>query len=218
MAQAELMVSTRDRLGKGGARSLRRAEMVPAVVYGKDFPACALSVDPKALRKALATEAGLNTLLTLKGEGPFSGKVVILKDRQLDALSGELLHADFKIIDLAAKVSVMVPVHPVGKSVGEKEGGNLSVIRHELEVVCLPGVIPSSIDIDVSGLAIGDTVHVEDLQLAEGIEVPYESNYTILTVMGRMAEEVEEGAEEAEEGAEEEEAVASEASGKVESD
>ncbi len=212
MAQAELKVSTRERLGKGGARSLRRAEMVPAVVYGKDFPACALSVDPKALRKALATESGLNTLLTLKGDGPFSGKVVIIKDRQLDAVSGELLHADFKIIDLAAKVSVMVPVHTVGKSVGEKEGGNLSIIRHELEVVCLPNAIPSSIDVDVSGLAIGDTLHVKDLHLAEGVEVPYDRNFTILTVTGRMAEEEEE------EAAEEEEALVPEASDEAEND
>lgn len=200
MAQTELMVNSREALGKGSARSLRREGLVPAVVYGKSFEPCALSVDPKALKKSISTEAGLNTLITLKGDGPFDGQVVILKDMQVDAVVGTMLHADFQVIDLGAKVSVMVPVHPVGKSAGEKEGGNLSVIRHEVEIVCLPNAIPASIDIDVTEMQIGDVVHVEDLQLADGVEAPHEANFTILTVVGRMAEEVEE--EELEEGAE----------------
>lgn len=204
MAQTELIVNSREALGKGSARSLRRQGLVPAVVYGKGIEPCALSVDPKALKKSIATEAGLNTLITLKGDGPFDGKVVIVKDMQVDPVVDTLMHADFQVIDLAAKVTVMVPVHPVGKSAGEKEGGNLSVIRHEIEVVCLPTAIPSSIDIDVTEMQIGDVVHVEDLQLADGVEAPHDANFTILTVVGRMAEEVAEGeeVEEAVEGAE----------------
>jgi len=207
MAQSELMVNSREALGKGSARSLRRQGLVPAVVYGKGFEPCALSVDPKALKKSIATEAGLNTLITLKGDGPFDGQVVIVKDMQVDPVDDILQHADFQVIDLTAKVSVMVPIHPVGKSAGEKEGGNLSVIRHEVEVVCLPSAIPASIEIDVTEMEIGDVVHVEDLQLAEGVEAPHEANFTILTVTGRMAEEAEE-AEEAAEGAEAAEAPA----------
>ncbi|APG26507.1 50S ribosomal protein L25 [Syntrophotalea acetylenivorans] len=205
MAQTELMVNSREALGKGSARSLRREGLVPAVVYGKNVEPCALSVDPKALKKSISTEAGLNTLITLKGDGPFDGQVVILKDMQVDAVVGTLMHADFQVIDLAAKVSVMVPVHPVGKSAGEKEGGNLSVIRHEVEIVCLPSAIPASIDIDVTEMQIGDVVHVEDLQLGDGVEAPHDANFTILTVVGRMAEEVE--GEELEEGVEGAEAV-----------
>lgn len=205
MAQTELMVNSREALGKGSARSLRREGLVPAVVYGKNVEPCALSVDPKALKKSISTEAGLNTLITLKGDGPFDGQVVILKDMQVDAVVGTLMHADFQVIDLTAKVSVMVPVHPVGKSAGEKEGGNLSVIRHEVEIVCLPSAIPASIDIDVTEMQIGDVVHVEDLQLGDGVEAPHDANFTILTVVGRMAEEVE--GEELEEGVEGAEAV-----------
>jgi large subunit ribosomal protein L25 len=191
MAQTELMVNSREALGKGSARSLRREGLVPAVVYGKSFEPCALSVDPKALKKSISTEAGLNTLITLKGDGPFNGQVVILKDMQVDSVVGTMLHADFQVIDLAAKVTVMVPVHPIGKSAGEKEGGNLSVIRHEIEIMCLPSAIPASIDIDVTELQIGDVVHVEDLQLGADVEAPHDANFTILTVVGRMAEEVE---------------------------
>ncbi len=199
MAQTELMVNSREALGKGSARSLRREGLVPAVVYGKSFEPCALSVDPKALKKSISTEAGLNALITLKGDGPFNGQVVILKDMQVDPVVGTVLHADFQVIDLTAKVSVMVPIHPVGKSAGEKEGGNLSVIRHEIEVVCLPSAIPAAIDIDVTEMQIGDVFHVEDLQLGDGVEAPHDANFTILTVVGRMAEEAEEG-EEVEEG------------------
>ncbi len=195
MAQTELMVSSREALGKGSARSLRREGLVPAVVYGKSFEACALSVDPKALKKSISTKAGLNTLITLKGDGSFNNQVVILKDLQVDPVVGNMLHADFQVIDLTAKVSVMVPVHPIGKSAGEKEGGNLSIVRHEIEVVCLPNAIPASIDIDVTEMQIGDVVHVADLQLADGVEIPHDANFTILAIAGRMAEEAEEAAE-----------------------
>jgi large subunit ribosomal protein L25 len=201
MAETELNVTLRDGIGKGGARTLRRQNLVPAVVYGRGLEPCAITVEPKALKKAIATESGWNTLITLKGEGAFSGKVVILKDMQVDAIRRDVQHVDFQVIDLKKKVHVMVPVHPVGKSEGEKVGGSLQVIRHELEVACLPSSIPGAIEVDVTSLSIGDVLHVEDLVLPAGVEVPHEVNFTVITVTGHKAEEGEEGAaeEEAEE-------------------
>lgn len=202
MATAELNVTARQATGKGVARSLRRQGLVPAVVYGKGMEPCAITVAPKELQAAIATEAGWNTLITLKGDGPFDGKAVILKDLQVQSIRREIEHADFQTIDLAKKVHVMVPVHPVGKSEGEKLGGNLQVIRKELEVVCLPTAIPSAIEVDVAAMNIGDVLHVEDLVLAEGVEVPHEVNFTVITLTGRKAEEVEEEEGEGEEGEE----------------
>jgi large subunit ribosomal protein L25 len=201
MAETELNVTLRDGIGKGGARALRRQNLVPAVVYGRGLEPCAVTVEPKALKKAIATESGWNTLITLKGEGAFSGKVVILKDMQVDPIRRDVKHADFQVIDLKKKVHVMVPVHPVGKSEGEKVGGSLQIIRHELEVFCLPSGIPGAIEVDVTSLNIGDVLHVEDLVLPAGVEVPHEVNFTVITVTGHKAEEGEEGAaeEEAEE-------------------
>ena len=201
MAETELNVTLRDGIGKGGARALRRQNLVPAVVYGRGLEPCAVTVEPKALKKAIATESGWNTLITLKGEGAFSGKVVILKDMQVDAIRRDVQHADFQVIDLKKKVHVLVPVHPVGKSEGEKVGGSLQIIRHELEVFCLPSGIPGAIEVDVTSLNIGDVLHVEDLVLPTGVEVPHEVNFTVITVTGHKAEEGEEGAaeEEAEE-------------------
>jgi large subunit ribosomal protein L25 len=201
MAQTELNVILRGGVGKGSGRSLRRQGLIPAVVYGKGMDPCALSVSPKDLQAAIGSEAGWNTLITLKGEGAFDGKVVILKDLQVDPVRGAALHADFQTIELGKKVHVMVPVHPQGKSEGEKQGGNLELIRHELEVVCLPSAIPSAINIDVSALMIGDVVHVNELVLPSGVELPHEVNFTVLTITGHKEEAAEAGVEEGAEAA-----------------
>ncbi len=191
MATSELNVSTRARVGKGGARTLRREGFFPAVVYGKGLEPCAITVEPKALKAAIASESGWNTLITLKGDGPFDGQVVILKDLEVSAIRRDIMHADFQVIDLSQKISVMVPVHPIGKSEGEKLGGSLQVIRKELEVTCLATNIPSAVELDVTAMNIGDVLHVEDVVLPEGVEVPHDVNFTVITCIGRKAEEEE---------------------------
>lgn len=202
MAKSVLNVETRVRIGKGGARKVRQDGLVPAVVYGKGVEALNLRLDPKALQKAVATEAGWNTLITLKGDGAFDGLVVILKDMQIDAIRRNPTHVDFLAIDLKKTLAVMVPVQPVGKSKGEIEGGTLQLVRHEVEVYCLPTNIPTSLEIDVTALNIGEVVHIDEVSLPEGVESQHDVNFTVLTVVGRMAEEVEVG-EEGEEGEEE---------------
>ena len=198
MAQSILNVEPRVRIGKGGSRKVRADGLVPAVVYGKGMDALNIRVEPKALQQAVATDAGWNTLITLKGDGPFDGKVVILKDMDVDAIRRDIMHVDFHAIDLKKQLAVMVPVQTVGKSKGEKEGGTLQIIRHELEVYCLPTEIPDSIEINVEELEVGDVVHINDVTLPEGVESRHDVNFTVLTVAGRMVEEVE-GAEEGEE-------------------
>lgn len=195
MERSELNVVSRDIAGKGGSRALRRKGLAPAVVYGKGVEPCMVIVEPKALKQAIATEAGWNTLITLNGEGPFSGKTVILKDMQLDALRGDIVHVDFQAVDMKKEVHTMVPVHPIGKSVGEKAGGNLQTIRHELEVICLPDHIPAAIEVDVTNLDIGDVLHIQDIALPEGVKVPHDVNFTVITVTGRKPDEETAGTE-----------------------
>ena len=204
MAKSVLNVETRVRTGKGGSRKVRQDGLVPAVVYGKGVEALNLRLEPKALQQAVATEAGWNTLLTLKGDGPFDGLVVILKDMQIDAIRRNPTHVDFLAIDLKKTLAVMVPVQPVGKSQGEIEGGTLQLVRHEVEVYCLPTNIPTSIEINVTALNVGEVVHIDEVSLPEGVESQHDVNFTVLTVVGRMAEEVEVD-EEDEEGVETEE-------------
>jgi len=195
MARSVLNVEPRVRIVKGCSRKVRADGLVPAVVYRKGMEALNIRVEPKALQQSIATDAGWNTLITLKGDGPFDGKVVILKDMDVDAIRRDVMHVDFLAIDLKKQLAVMVPVHPVGKSKGEKDGGTLQVIRHELEVFCLPANIPDAIEINVEEFKIGDVIHVDDVILPEGVESRHEVNFTVLTIAGRMATEVEEAVE-----------------------
>ncbi len=188
MANAELNVTLREEAGKGVARKLRAEGLVPAVVYGKGIEPCTITVEPRALEKAVSSSAGWNTLITLKGAEQVEGKVVVLKDLKLHATRRTMVCADFHAIDLKKKGSFMVPVVPVGKSLGEIAGASLQVIRHELEVICLPTAVPQSIEIDVTALEIGDVVHVSEVVAPEGAELSYDVNFTVITVVGHKPE------------------------------
>ncbi|NOQ41582.1 MAG: 50S ribosomal protein L25 [Desulfuromusa sp.] len=190
MAQVELNVELRDGSGKGVARKLRAAGKVPAVVYGKDLETKAVIVDPADLEQAIAGEAGLNTLITLKGAPELDGKVVILKNVAIHPLKRSMVCADFHAIDLKAKSSFMVRVNIVGTALGQKEGGSLQLVRNELEVLCLPTEVPQVIDIDVTALEIGDTIHIEEVVAPEDVELVHDVNFTVIT-LSIIKEEVE---------------------------
>jgi large subunit ribosomal protein L25 len=135
------------------------------------------------------------------GNGESVKKTAMVKELQTEPVSRQFIHVDFYEVAMDQKMLFRVPVEVVGKSPGAEEGGMLQVIRRELDVYCLPSNIPDSIKIDVSGLGIGDAVHVEEISLVDNIEIPAETNFTVVTVVGMAAEEVPE--EEVEEGVEE---------------
>ncbi len=124
-----------------------------------------------------------------------------MKNADFHPLRREMVSADFHAIDLQDKVSFMVPVNIVGTSEGQKMGGSLQLIRKELEVLCLPTEVPQAIDIDVTALQIGDTVHIEEVAVPDNAEMVFDVNFTVITVVGHKPE-VEEG--EGDEGEEEE--------------
>lgn len=188
MDQAELNVEIREKSGKGVARKLRAAGKLPAVVYGKGFEPTPITVEPKELEAAISGEAGLNTLMTLKGATELSGKVVILKDADIHPLRRDMVSADFHAINLTEKASFMVPVNIVGTAVGQKEGGTLQLVRTELEVLCLPTQVPQTIDIDITELEIGDTVHIDQVVAPEGVELVHDVNFTVMTLSVVKAE------------------------------
>jgi len=190
MEQAELNVEIREKSGKGVARKLRVIGKLPAVVYGKDLEPTAITVDPKELEAAISGEAGLNTLITLKGATELSGKVVILKNADIHPLRRDMISADFHAINLTEKAVFLVPINIVGTAAGQKEGGTLQLVRNELEVLCLPTQVPQAIDIDVTALAIGDTIHIEEVTAPEDIELVHDVNFTVMT-LSIIKEEVE---------------------------
>jgi large subunit ribosomal protein L25 len=164
--------------------------LIPAIFYGPRTQTIPLVIDSKELAKALQTEAGENVLIDLdirKG-AQSDRKVVMLKDIQVDPLKRVTLHTDFYEVAMDEMVTVEVPVHLVGKPEGTKVGGILEQVRRVIEVQCLPGDIPKSIDIDVSGLNIGDSIHVQEISV-EKAKIISETNFTIATVVPPAVEE-----------------------------
>ncbi len=203
MAQVELNVEGREKSGKGVARKLRAIGKIPAVVYGKAIDPVAIIVDPSAVEESISGDAGTNTLITLRGVDAVDGKVVVLKDADIHPIRRDMISADFYAINLTEKSTFMVPVNIVGTAVGQKEGGSLQAVRNELEVVCLPTQVPQTIDIDVTALQIGDTIHIEEVVAPEGVELVHDVNFTVITVSIIKAEVATDDADGEEEVAEE---------------
>jgi len=206
MERPVLKAEVREGKGKGVARKLRDRGFIPAIFYGPHSQTVHLIVNPKELSLTLQTEAGGNVLIDLdikKGD-QFERKVVMVKELQFDHFQKRALHTDFYEVAMDVMVTVEVPIHLIGKPEGTKMGGILEQVRRAIEVQCLPGDIPKSIDIDVSALKIGDSIHVNEIQV-EKAKILSDTNFTIATVVPPIAEEkkVEEvAAEAAVEGAE----------------
>ena len=188
MEQKVLKIELRSRTGKGISRQLRRQGLVPAVVYGKGIDAVPVSLNPKELAEAIAGE-GRNRLMALQGGGSLDGSLVLVAEILHGALKREIMHVDLHRINLTEKVRVKVPVNLVGTAAGVKEGGLLDFAMHEVEVECLPTQIPGRLDVDVTGLAIGHSFHVSDLQLPAGVKVLEDAKANVVCVLGRAREE-----------------------------
>jgi large subunit ribosomal protein L25 len=190
MQRPVLTAEIREGVGKEKAKKLRSKGLIPAIFYGPRAQTIPLVIHSKELAKALQTEAGENVLIDLDiRKGPQSNrKVVMLKDIQIDPLLRVTLHTDFYEVAMDEMVTVEVPVHLVGKPEGTKVGGILEQVRREIELQCLPGDIPKSIDIDVSALMIGDSIHVQDISV-EKAKIISDTNFTIATVVPPAVEE-----------------------------
>lgn len=189
METVQLSVELREGHGKGVARKVRAKGMVPGIIYGKGLENILIEVHPKEVLKALSGSAGMNALIEV--QVPKHGKITaMVKDYQADIITRKFTHLDFVKVDLQQKIRVDVPVQIVGKAEGVKEGGILELVRREISVVCLPTAIPKGIEVEVSHLKIGQSIHIDDLKLPEGVEVPREVNFTIVSVVAPQAEEV----------------------------
>jgi large subunit ribosomal protein L25 len=185
MKDKSLAVQLRTGKGKEAARKLRSQGLIPAVVYGQREEAIPVTLNSQQLAKALRGGAGERSLINLTIEGLQDGpvtKTVILKEKQVHPLKRTLLHVDLYTVAMDETIHVAIPVHLVGKSVGVELGGVLEQVLREIEVECLPGDIPPSIDVDVSALDIGDSIHVADIRL-EKAEIQVDPEQTIVTVV-----------------------------------
>lgn len=215
METVALKAHTRETRGKGAARVLRREGRIPAVLYGRETAATPISVELRALETILREGTG-NVFIdvNIEEEAGAEPHTVMIKEMEVHPTQRNILHADFYEVDMKRKIRVDVPVVTEGVPAGVEEGGILQVIRRELEVWCLPNKIPQEIVIDVSGLGIGDSIHIEEVPADEGVEYPHDVDFTVVAVASPTMEEEEEeeveGAEEGELEGEEEEGAAPE--------
>lgn len=174
MEFVELHATLREEKGKELNKKLRSQGLVPAVVYKKGEDTRLLKIDKKTLFKTLHTEAGENVIVKLYIDGAKKKKerTVIVKDIQRDPVKDTLLHVDFQEISLTETLKVKVPIAAKGEAEGVKqEGGVLQQVLWEIELECLPTSIPEKIDIDVTSLKIGESLHVKDIVPPEGVKI-----------------------------------------------
>lgn len=204
MEKIQLTANVREATGNGPARSLRREGKIPAVLYGRETEPVLLSVDTHEFELLLKDHNINQVVLDLVvRNGKTHNKSVMIKELQTHPVSRSPLHVDFYVISMTRKIRVNVPIVTTGKSVGEERGGIVQIVRRELEVLCLPGEIPETVTLDITNLDIGDAIHVEDITLEGDIEIPAETNFTVVTVTSPTVEEVEEEEPEEEEEGEE---------------
>jgi len=190
MAMQELTIKRREGTGKQIAKRLRREGVVPAVLYGGTQPV-AITVDPKAVLRIIHGHEGSTQLLNLNFESGDGARMAIIRDLQFDPVSERLLHVDLQEVTADRAITVRVAVHPVGEALGVKDQkGILNVVLHELDISCLPTIIPDRIDADVAALMIGDVLTVADLRAPEGVRILNDPGQAVVTVAAPMAEEV----------------------------
>jgi len=192
MEQRQLEVVLRAGRGKEAARRVRREGKIPAVLYGRKTPTFHLAVKPEELKKILTSGAKENTLIGLKVSGPGSDQVgapvVMLKDLQVHPLTQSYLHADFYAVAMDEKIEVDIPIRLIGKAEGVKLGGIQQLAMREIRVRCLPTEIPEFLDVDVSALKIGDSLHVRDLAPPEKFDFVTDRNFTVASVVPPISE------------------------------
>ena len=208
MEQIDLKAQVRKTTGKGPARVLRREGRIPAVLYGQKTDSMMLSIDFKEFEQIVKKANVGSVLLNLQIQnGKTLTRPAMIKELQTNPVSGAFVHVDFYEIDMQRKINVSVPVVTRGKSAGVEEGGLLQIVRREIELFCLPTAIPESIEVDISELTIGDSIHIREITLPGDVELPEDIDFTVITVLApKVEEEVveEEELEEGEEAAEEE--------------
>jgi len=197
----KLQVRERERRGSADARRLRKEGFIPGVLYGNGKQPYAICIPERELRRVLTGASGLHAILDVVLEGQKTTHASILKDYQQDPLRGHISHFDLQEVRLDQPIQASVNVQLIGEPEGVKEGGVLSQVQREINVEALPMEIPERIDLDVSGMAIGDSLRLVDLPEREGVKYldnPEETVLATVTLPTRVEEpepEVEEGEE-----------------------
>lgn len=198
-----IVAESRERLGKGGARATRRAGRVPGIIYGDNMRPTPISLDAHGLEHEIEKPDFLTTLLEIKVDGETHR--VLPREVQHHPVTDAPLHVDFLRVSATTRLTIAIPVEFVNEEdcVGLRRGGVLNVVRHEVDLMCTAANIPHAIEADLAGLDIGDSIHIGDIDLPEGVRPAIrDRDFTIATLAAPTVAAAEEEAAEAAEAVE----------------
>ena len=181
--KTNLKAAPRARTGSGLLKQMRREGWLPSVIYGRGTENANLKVDAKTFADVIAHSSSENIVVNLEIEGEGT-RLAFLQAIQHDPLTGAALHADFLAIDDKTPITAHVPAHLVGEAPGMKAGGVIEQYVHALEITCLPGDLPESIDVDISKLGLGDSLHMGEVSYPQGV-TPTQGDDVVIVHIGR---------------------------------
>ncbi len=194
-----LTAKRREETGKGAARRLRAAGQVPAVLYGKDQEPISLTLDAREALRFFHSISVENTIVNVQIDDDKEQLETLVREIQMHPYRPDIVHVDFYCIERGVELEVDIPANYVGTPQGVRDGGILEMILHEFRVKCIPANIPETIDVDISALDIGDSIHASEITTGQGVELLTDPGQTVCLVSAPRVEEEEEE-EELEEG------------------
>jgi large subunit ribosomal protein L25 len=187
MERIELKAFLRKEIGKQAAKNLRRKGFIPAILYGYRRRSVPLSINRLDFKKIASKEE--NIIIDLMIEKDKKTVPAIVKEMQVHPVIREYLHVDFYEIAMDKEITLSIPIHLIGKSEGVKAGGIIEQSLREVEIRCLPKDIPNYIELDISGLNIGDSIHIKDIKLDKDMKILEDSDSVVVSIIPPISEE-----------------------------
>jgi large subunit ribosomal protein L25 len=179
--KTSLKAAPRARKGSGRLNQMRREGWLPSVIYGRGVENQNLKVDNKSFTELLAHSSSDNIIINLEIEGEGT-RLAFLQAIQHDPISGAAVHADFLAIDDKTEITAHIPAHIHGESPGVKSGGVIEQYVHAIEITCLPDDLPEGIDLDISGLQLGDSLHLGDIKYPKGVRPTHAADVVVIHI------------------------------------
>jgi large subunit ribosomal protein L25 len=179
--KTSLKAAPRARTGSGRLNQMRREGWLPSVIYGRGVENRNLKVDAKVFNEVIAHSSSENIIVNLEIEGEGT-RMAFLQAVQHDSLSGAAVHADFLAIDNKTEITAHIPAHPHGESPGVKSGGVIEQYLHSIEITCLPDDLPETIDLDISALSVGDSLHLGEIKYPKGVRPTHAADVVVIHI------------------------------------
>ncbi len=190
MERFKLNAIHRERLGKGASRSLRRSGMIPGILYGPRTSALPIAINSVDLNKLIGGKReSILVDLEILMNGNRETKTVMIKEVQRDPVRDFIIHVDLYEVAMDVSIRIEVPVHLIGKPAGIQKGGIVEHIMRTIEIECLPSDIPDKLEIDISHLEIGDSIHISDIKTSPGVKIIEDPSSTVVAIVAPEAEE-----------------------------